>query len=631
VTTLLRRCLEKEVGQRRRDIGDIRAELDDVLATPIVTTSSAPAPRARPRPLLWAAVVAAAVIAAAALGLWAGRSSVPPATEARVRQITDLVGIEEMPAVSPDAKEVAFVATVDGRRQIWLRRLGGGPALQITRDAVDHDHPRWTPDSTAIVYFTPAENEGEAGTLWEIPTYGGTAARKVAPAITGADISHDGLQIATFQKSATGISLTILDRGGAHLKTVAVKPALEYFTPRWSPDDGAIAFIANEGNLQNIISVTDLPSGATREILRTTYLKGLTWLPDGSGLVYASAAGSTLRYPPGFNLRAISRDGRNDRQLTIGESYVDPEIVQSGKIVASRSRMASDIWRFPTTGSPADNVRDGTQLTHQTAQVQTPSASPDDKQIAYLSNSGGQGNIWVANTDGSGSPRPLTTESDPAVVVGLPLWSPAGNWILYIKSRAGQNSQWLIRSDGSDHHQLSDSGTGAAWSRDGRWVYFSIFSAGMNSCVYKVSVEGGERVRVRCPASLPLPSKDETTLYFGPSPALANEILKASPPNAEAVRLQQFSASRIPWYPNGYSLSPDERWIALPLKDGATTNIWAAPTDGTPMRQITDFGRRAIMIARSVSWSSDSRAIYAAVAELDADIVLLDGISAAGQ
>jgi TolB protein len=98
--------------------------------------------------------------------------------------------------------------------------------------------------------------------------------------------------------------------------------------------------------------------------------------------------------------------------------------------------------------------------------VQTPSASPDGKEIVYLSNSGGQGNIWVANTDGSGSPRPLTTESDPTVAVGLPLWSPTSDWILYIKSRAGQNSQWLIKSDGSDHHQLTDRGTSAS-RRDG--------------------------------------------------------------------------------------------------------------------------------------------------------------------
>ena len=68
----------------------------------------------------------------------------------------------------------------------------------------------------------------------------------------------------------------------------------------------------------------------------------------------ASAAGSTLRYPPVFNLRTVSRQGGHDRQLTIGDvSYVDPEIVQPGKIFASRIQMQSDIWRFPVSGSPA--------------------------------------------------------------------------------------------------------------------------------------------------------------------------------------------------------------------------------------------------------------------------------------
>ena len=126
VTTLLRRCLEKDVRQRRRDIGDIRAELDEALKQPVSPTLPAAAPRARSRRLFPVAMVGVAVIAAAALGGWAGRWSRPAMSEARVRPITDLVGIEEMPAVSPDGKDVAFVATVDGRRQLWLRRLGGG-------------------------------------------------------------------------------------------------------------------------------------------------------------------------------------------------------------------------------------------------------------------------------------------------------------------------------------------------------------------------------------------------------------------------------------------------------------------------------------------------------------------------
>jgi hypothetical protein len=107
---------------------------------------------------------------------------------------------------------------------------------------------------------------------------------------------------------------------------------------------------------------------------------------------------------------------------------------------------------------------------------------------------------------------------------------------------------------------------------------------------------------------------------------MTNEIFKASPPDGQAIHLPGFAASRIPWFPSSNTLSPDDRWIAMPLKDGTTTNIWAMPTNGGPMRQITDFGRRAILIARRVSWSADSQSVYAAVAEMDADIVLLEGI-----
>ena len=59
--------------------------------------------------------------------------------------------------------------------------------------------------------------------------------------------------------------------------------------------------------------------------------------------------------------------------------------------------------------------------------------------------------------------------------------------------------------------------------------------------------------------------------------------------------------------------------------DQGTTNLWTISTKDGELRQITDFGQRPTMICRQVSWSSDSRYIFAALMETDADIVLLDG------
>jgi len=46
------------------------------------------------------------------------------------------------------------------------------------------------------------------------------------------------------------------------------------------------------------------------------------------------------------------------------------------------------------------------------------------------------------------------------------------------------------------------------------------------------------------------------------------------------------------------------------------------------MRAVTGFGERSVFIARHVSWSPDSRHIYAAVADTSVDVVLLEGLLA---
>ena len=73
-------------------------------------------------------------------------------------------------------------------------------------------------------------------------------------------------------------------------------------------------------------------------------------------------------------------------------------------------------------------------------------------------------------------------------------------------------------------------------------------------------------------------------------------------------------------------LSPDGQWLAMPLLDGATTNIWALSTTTGEWRRLTDFGERNVMIARRIAWSNDGQSIYASVSDVDADIVLMAGL-----
>ena len=103
----------------------------------------------------------------------------------------------------------------------------------------------------------------------------------------------------------------------------------------------------------------------------------------------------------------------------------------------------------------------------------------------------------------------------------------------------------------------------------------------------------------------------------------------ARPDNGPARLLSTIPGARVP-VTYGWTLqpvvSPDGKSLALLLRDDTgNINVWSLPTQGATLRQITDFGQRRTIIARRVSWSSDSRSIFAAVAEADSDIVLLEG------
>jgi Tol biopolymer transport system component len=626
---LLRHCLQKDARRRLRDIGDARIELDDAL------TGVGPAePIVVPKRSRWSLVLSSAAVVTTliAIAVVIGNRIIARQTTpvVNLQRITDFVGMEEYPAASPDGKAVAFIAPANGRRQAWVRLLAGGAPLQVTRDDADHEHPRWAPDSSSLIYFSGAAKEGDAGTLWEMSALGGTP-RRIASSQGEGDISHDGRRIATFRIQDNRTVVAILERDGSKVQRIKQLPALDEFTsPRWSPDDRWIAFVgAIEIAFNRAVYVMDaVGDGEPKAVASALSIQGLAWLPDSSGLVYASSAGSTMTYPPVFNLRTVSRDGGPERQLTFGDvSYVQPDIVAAGKLFASRVRMQSDIWRFPVAGTPANNVKNGTRITQQTGQVQTPSASPDGKEVVYLSDSGGHGNVWVATVDGS-STRQITFERDPAVVIGIPVWSPAGDRIAIIRSRSGTNSEWLINPDGSGLRELVAGGAGAAWSGDGRWLYYYTFTSASrtSTCVEKMPVDGGPAVRVQCEAANVAVASNGSAIYYSPHVGRQSEIRKAQPENGPAQPFAYVTQSRIPFMPQGYVLSPDDRWLTMPLKDAGTTNIWALPTDGGPAHQLTDFGHRPILIARQVSWSPDGKFIYAAVVETDADIVLLDGM-----
>ena len=640
IRELLQRCLQKDQRQRLQAIGEARIAVERAMSgEPVEGPMPATRVASWRRALPWViTALALAAMVGTASRLWNHAS--PPDT--RVTRLTDLPGLEESPAISPDGRSVAFTADVGGKRHIFVRLIAGGAPLQITRDTVDHECPRWSPDSSSMLYFSSGVSGTVQGNIWEIPALGG-APRRVIDSVGCADVNRTDGRLALFRLAKEGIQLVTAPTDGSRFEVVAeFAPATYYLYPRWSPDGRWIAFQRGD-SIRFDIFVAPASGGKSRQLTHdNNMMSGFGWLPDSTGIVYSSGRGGTMPYLPTLGLWQVTlRDG-SVRRVTSGEmSYVSPDISKSGAILVSRMKLQADIWKFPVDGLPTDNVRHGVRVTRQTGEVLTPTASPDDKEVAFLSDSGGHANLWVVNT-GNGELRQITHERDPNVAVGVPLWSPDGHTIAFVSSRGNQGLTfgiWLVDSDGSNLRNVANPGLGPAWSPDGRWLYYSTWegAAATDVVLKKVPVDGGMAVTVRTERIRNVIGLHGNTLYYAVERPLVDgtpefEILAATPEDAPFRVLARIPGSRVPiWQIVNPTLSPDGKWLAQALTDGVTTNIWALSTMTGEWRQITDFGGRATFIARRVSWSSDGRSILAAVAEGDSDIVLLEGLTNVGR
>jgi serine/threonine protein kinase len=144
---LIARCLRKDPERRIQHMGDVKLALEELKEETDSGKAHAPAP---PRARFSAPVVMALVLlvsAAAGITWWLTRAPRPaPAPTLILTRLTSDSGLTTDPALSPDGKLLTYASdrSGEGHLDIYVRQVGGGEPLRLTRGPGDKRGPAFS-------------------------------------------------------------------------------------------------------------------------------------------------------------------------------------------------------------------------------------------------------------------------------------------------------------------------------------------------------------------------------------------------------------------------------------------------------------------------------------------------------
>ena len=249
--------------------------------------------------------------------------------------------------------------------------------------------PVWTPDDRALIYIANGRL-----TRYELGSGG------ISTIPTGAIVDLNNDHVLSFDGKMIGISnhlgdksvIYILPAGGSDRPVQVTADSLApSYLHSWSPDGKSLIFTGRRKGSFNIISI-DIATGKETPLTNTTALNdGAEYTPDGSFIYFNSVRTGTMK------IWRMRPDGTEQQQITFDE-YNDwfPHISPDGKWIVYES-FPKDIdpashpfykpiylRLMPATGGVPRTIA---YLYGGQGTINVPSWSPDNKHIAFISNS----------------------------------------------------------------------------------------------------------------------------------------------------------------------------------------------------------------------------------------------------
>ena len=349
------------------------------------------------------------------------------------------------PRWSPDGASIVF-SSLRSDGGLFVVPISGGKPRQLTFHEFDFQ-PNWSPDGRTIVFW----GAGRGG-LWTVPAQGGSPQKikSEAEEAQSPAWSPDGRWIACICQGG----VTVMASDGGSVRQVTKGPADQ--TPSWSPDGRQLFFLSPKSGELQVWSVA-MEGGDRIQLTDERDLSGYApqWMPRTNLLVYV-AGGKIRTLDPKTGAKGMIPFSA---RITLArESYKSnfPELPAAGQrlpvhgICSPVPSPDGRLIAFSALGDLWLRHADGTaeQLTSGPEDDADPAWSPDGSQLAYVSNRGGDYQVWALDLAGRAR-RQVTTTAGHATT---PIWQPSGENIVFVQSSRpwAQPTLCVVPASGGD-------------------------------------------------------------------------------------------------------------------------------------------------------------------------------------
>jgi Tol biopolymer transport system component len=549
IRRLLQRALRKNPRERLADIRDARMEIEE--AATVADAPAAPEQRHGPG-RIWLVSVVATLVLAAVLAVPAVRHLVepPPVTppEMRLEIATPATSEPLHFALSPDGRQIAFIASGDGPQRLWVRSLGrtDARALAGTEDAT---LPFWSPDGRSLGFFTSDK-------LYRIDAAGG-APQLLAdvPVPRGASWSVDGAIL--YAATTTGPILRVPATGGKPTAVTTITPGQTghrfphvlpdtrrfLFYATGSPEAAGIYLGSLDGEPPTWLMAAD-SAGAYLNPGHVAFVRQGALVAQRLDLDKGELVGDpvTLAAPVGYEVVpafagfSVSRDGLVAYRAGTSENRELIWFDRGGRVLSAAAEDANDLslidlspdGRRVLVARTLENNQDVwvmdlsrggfSRVTHDPANEYAATWSPDGTRIVFSSNRTGRYNLYLKASGGTG---------DEALLLDTPFvkvpqdWSKDGRFLMYyvvrpetgrdlevIEPGAGEPAPRVVANSPFDERY-------GRFSPDGRWVAYATNESGRFEVVIQPFPEAGRKWQVSTGGgSQPQWRADGRELYF---------------------------------------------------------------------------------------------------------------------